>query len=215
MLLKTIRLVKRKQLAAGSVLCAAVFCCSFFSGNGIAFSIICAAAGFFAGIAAYPLAEKRKKKKESKMFDIDMADYMINVSLLLDAGLTVWDAMRRACGGNDISRPLYRELNKALESLDSGKTDDPVSALEKMAAECEVPSVSILCGMVIQNHRKGSVELARMFRELSVSARNNRKLICMKLADEATTLLLIPSVLALIALLVILIAPAVMMLTGI
>jgi Flp pilus assembly protein TadB len=192
---------------------AAGFALSLAAGNSVLFSVCCAIA-FAAVFRFLPVfAEKRKKKKELKLYEIDMADYLIGVSLLMSSGMTVWESLRRALAGADLGRPLYRDIEMLFEGIDAGKYGDPVEAFEELASECGSPAVSTLTAAIVQNYKKGSGEIAALLRDLSLTARNNRKYICMKLADEATTLLLIPSTLILVALIVLLVAPAVMTLT--
>ena len=167
------------------------------------------------GVFVPDITDKVKKSREAKMYDIDMADYLTNVSMLLASGLTLWDAMRRSIEGADIRRPLYRELNKAFERMDKGIVTDPVTAFEQMAAEINAPTVSMLSGIVSQNYRKGSGEVAVLMQDYAVTSRANRRNVCIKLADEATTLLLIPSTLILTALIVLLVAPAILTLASI
>ena len=198
----------------GNLMLIAGFCSglalSLAAGNSFVFSVCCAMA--FAAVFRYipVFAEKRKKKRELKMYEIDMADYLIGVSLLMSSGMTVWESLRRALAGADLSKPLYRDIDMLFEGIDAGKYGDPVEAFEELASECGSPAVSTLTAAIVQNYKKGSGEIAALLRDLSLTARNNRKYICMKLADEATTLLLIPSTLILIALIVLLVAPAVM-----
>ena len=58
--------------------------------------------------------------------------------------------------------------------------------------------------------RKGSGEISNLFTTQAQLYRNERRRIAGKLADEAATLLLIPSTLVLLALIVMLLAPAIM-----
>ena len=152
---------------------------------------------------------------EMDMYEIDMADYLTGVALLLYAGLNLWDSMRRALQGSDIRRPLYRDLGLMFDGIDNGKYDSPVDAVEQLATERGSPAMSMLAGAVVQNYKKGAGEIAALFQELSVTARSNRKYLCMKLADEATTLLLLPSAIVLIALIALLLTPAMLTLFSI
>jgi len=177
----------------------------------ILISIVLGVFGFFLP----DISTRIKRNKESRMYDIDMADYLTNVAMLLTSGLTLWESLKRGTDGTDIKRPLYRELHKAFEKLDKGVVTDPVTAFEQMAAEVGVPSVSMLAGVVAQNYRKGAGEVAMLMQDFAVSSRANRKNVCMKLADEATTLLLIPSTMLLIALIALLVTPAILTLASI
>lgn len=204
---------KRLAFAAAGLMAGAIL--SSLGGNGTLFTAAVSLTGAAAGFFIEPALKRRKKKKELKMYEMDMADYLIGVSLLLSSGLTLWDSLRRGLSGADPKRPLFRDLIKLFEGVDAGRYRSPVEAFERFASECGSPQVSTLTQVIVQNYKKGSGEIAALFGELSVSARNNRKYICMKLADEATTLLLIPSAMVLIALIALLLTPAVLTLAGV
>ncbi|MBO5077215.1 MAG: type II secretion system F family protein [Clostridia bacterium] len=209
------KVVNKKQLLTVLLCCTGAVAAALSAGNDISFSAICGLICGVLGYLLYRLAQKRKFKKEADMFEIDMADYLTGVALLLSAGLNLWDSMRRALQGGDVRRPLYRDLTRMFDGIDNGKYESPVSAIEQLATERGSPAISMLAGVVVQNYKKGAGEIAELFRELSVTARNNRKYLCMKLADEATTLLLIPSAIILIALIALLLTPAMLTLLSI
>ena len=203
---------KRIIMAAGGTLAGAIV--SAGAGNSVPFTAVCSLVLGMTCFFLPVLLEKKKKKKELKLYEIDMADYLISVSLLLSSGVTLWDALRRGLIGADLKKPLYRDLARLFEGLDSGRYESPVEAFEEFAAACGSPAVSTLTAVIVQNYRKGSGEIAQLFGELSITSRNNRKYICMKLADEASTLLLIPSTMVLIAIVALLLTPAVVLLMG-
>ena len=194
---------------------AAGYALSYAAGNTRLFSAVCGialgAAGFFAPV----FIERRRKKKELRMYEIDMADYLIGVTLLLSSGLTLWDSLNRGLTGADLKKPLYRDIALLFDGIENGKYESPVEAFETFASVRGSPSVSTLTAVIVQNYKKGSGEIAELFYELSMSARSNRKYLCMKLADEASTLLLIPSALVLIALVALLLTPALITLMSI
>ena len=70
--------------------------------------------------------------------------------------------------------------------------------------------LSNFCITIVQNMRKGSAEISDLFTMQAQLYRNERRRIAGKLADEAATLLLIPSTLVLVALIIMLLAPALM-----
>ena len=191
-------------------LATAGFAVSLAAGNSVLFSAGCCVILGVIGFFAPSFMEKRRKKKKLRMYEIDMADYLIGVTLLLSSGLTLGDSLRRALTGADIKKPLYRDIARLFDGIDAGKYGSLVDAFESFASGCGSPSVSTLTAVIVQNYKKGSGEIAELFYELSMSARNSRKYMCMKLADEASTLLLIPSTMVLIALVMLLLTPAVM-----
>ena len=190
--MKHIRLWNRKAIGCGLVSGAALFGLALLGGNGIPVCAAAAIGGAVLGICFPELRAHHLRKKERQLYDLDMADYLTTVSLLLSSGLTIWDALRRALRDSNLKRPLYRDIRSVFEQYDSGRSTDLVDAFERMALACRVPSVSTFVCTVVQNYKKGSDEAAELFMDLARTCRNERRLIASRLADEATTLLLIP-----------------------
>ena len=179
-----------------------------FAGNTLGFCVVMALIGSIAGFF-FPLWQaSRKKQRESRMIAMDMTEYLTSVSLLLTAGVSLWDALKRSLSGKDVRRPLYRELSGVFEQYEQRYTGDPVSAFQRMSEKLCIPAVSTFVCALVQNYRKGNQELAALFMELAGRSRTQRRDIATKLADEATTLLLIPGALALLAMVLVLLAPA-------
>ena len=96
------------------------------------------------------------------------------------------------------------------ENIRKGYTKDFITGLEELADLRKSPVLSNFCITVVQNMRKGSGELSELFMSQAQLQRNERRRLAGKMADEAATLLIIPSTLVLIALIVLLLAPAVL-----
>ena len=207
--------MKNKKLLTYAAAGAASFILAFIGGNGFLLSVLFGVLGAALFALLKVFSEKKRRSRESVLIEMDMSDYLTTVAMLLMSGTMIWDAMRRAAQGHDPSRPLYRELGKTFDEIDQSRSSDPVLAFEKLADRCGTPSVSMLSGIIIQNYKKGTGEIANLMNELSVSFRESRKLVCNKLADEASTLLLIPSTIVLICLMALLMTPALLTLTGI
>ena len=192
-----------------------LFGLSLCGGNSLRFAVLLALVGGILGALLPRILVERKRKKVIRMITMDMADYLTSVSLLMTAGLTLWEALRRSLEGNDRKRPLFREIHAAFESYDNGNTVDPVEAFEQMAAKLSIPAISTFVCALVQNHKKGNDEIAALFMDLSVQCRNERRMLAVKLSDEATTLLLLPATISLIVMMIVLIAPAILQLVEI
>ena len=184
----------------------------FIGGNSWIFSVCMALVGGIAGFLLPLWQTSRRKRKENRMITLDMAEYLTAVSLLLSAGISLWDAMRRGLLGRDLKRPLYREISGAFEQYAQGRVSDPVSAFQRMSEALCVPAISTFVCALVQNYKKGNHELAALFMELAVRSRSQRRDLATKMADEATTLLLLPGAMALIAMILVLLAPALLQL---
>jgi hypothetical protein len=78
-----------------------------------------------------------------------------------------------------------------------------------MAVKCSDSTVSTFVSLIVQNSRKGTDELAELLRIQAVNARSERRMLAKQLAEEASTLMLLPSVLVLIAIMALAVAPAI------
>ncbi len=145
---------------------------------------------------------------------MDLPDFMIHISMFTEAGLTLWDAIARASEIGDPQRPLYRDMCGIFEAVRKGAAKDLISALEETALRRKSAAFSNFCVMVTQNIRKGSGELSALFASQAQLYRNERRRIAGKMADEAVTLLLIPSTIVLAALIILLLTPAVIGIFG-
>ena len=185
---------------------------SLVAGNSFRFAVLAACMGGCVGFFLPRMIVARKRKRVLRMITMDLADYLTSVSLLLAAGLTLWEALRRSLAGNDLKRPLFGEIAGAFDAYDRGNTLDQVEAFEKMAVRLSAPAISTFVCALVQNHKKGSDEVAALLMDLSVQCRNERRMLAVKLSDEATTLLLIPATISLIVMMLVLIAPAILQL---
>ncbi len=178
------------------------------------FWIVIAAIG---GLSAYfipVLVTKRKENLRNRSYDLDLPDFMVHTAMFIEAGLILWDALERAAGAGNRERPLYQDINGAFDRVRKGSSKDLIAVFEELAAQRKSASLSNFCAMVTQNVRKGSGELSMLFTAQAQLYRNERRRVAEKLAEEAVTLLLIPSSIVLIALVLLLLAPAVMQIFG-
>ncbi len=159
-------------------------------------------------------AETRKKKYIGRSYDMDLPDFLTHVSMFTEAGIGIWDAIERSAEIGNADRPLYKDIKGAFESVRKGAAKDIMSAFEDLSDSRKSAALSNLCATVIQNVRKGSSELSSIFASQAQLYRNERRRIAGKMADEAVTLLTIPSALVLIAMIILLLAPAVMEMFG-
>lgn len=158
---------------------------------------------------------KRQIRIRNSSYELDLPDFLVHIAMFTEAGLNLWDAIERAAGIGSTDRPLYQDVNEAFAKVHKGVTRDLIAAFEEMAARRNSLPLSNFCVMIIQNVRKGSGELSTLFLTQAQIYRNERRRTAGRLADEAATLLLIPSSIVLGALLLLLLAPAVIQIFGV
>ena len=188
----------------------AFFCIALLMGESILF---CVVIGGVAGVLSFVtirVTEQKKIKNRNRSYEMDLPDIMIHIAMFTEAGLGLQDAIERATRAGVQSKPLYVDLTSVFEKVRKGATKDFITGLEELAKVRKSPALSNFCTTIIQNMRKGSGEISNLFTAQAQLYRNERRRIAGKLADEAATLLLIPSTLVLLALIVMLLAPAIM-----
>ena len=190
------------------------FMITYLSGSGIPVSIVASTIGSILLYVIPVLNKKRKNKIINRSYDMDLPDLLIHISMFTEAGVTLWDAIDRALSVGNQDKALYRDLLKALENTRKGIFKDNLTALEDIAACRKSAALSNFCAVIAQNIRKGSGELCTLFASQAQLYRAERYQAAGKIAEEAATLLLIPSTIVLAALILMLLAPAVIGIFG-
>ncbi|MFR1517424.1 MAG: type II secretion system F family protein [Clostridia bacterium] len=178
------------------------------------FRILAATIGGAAAYGILLLQARRKEQIRNRSYDMDLPDFMIHIAMFTEAGLNIWDAIERAAGTGSPDRPLYKDIAGAYERVRKGSAKDLMASFEELAEQRRSASLSNFCTMVIQNVRKGSGELSSFFTSQAQIYRNERRRTAGKLADEAATLLLLPSAIVLVALILLLLSPAILEMFG-
>lgn len=182
---------------------------SAFDGGYIFFCIILLLSVFI--LSDRDLYEKVKKRRQAIL--LEFPDFVNKLTLLVNAGMTVFRAWERAVDESDRQTPLYKELRAAIHDVRSGVPE--YKAYEEFAKRCHIPSVTRFVSVILQNIRKGNSELVPVLRLLSNECWELRKNAAKKVGEEASTKLLIPMMLMFVAILIIVGMPAVLALRSI
>lgn len=153
-----------------------------------------------------------KLKSKYRMIRIDFPDFLNKLTLLIDAGLTVQRAWGKIVTDNKNSRPLYDELETVWIDINGGKSES--EAYENFARRCKTPEISKFVSVILQNLRKGNAQLVTILRVQGSDCWEMRKNEAKKIGEEASSKLLFPMMIMLIAILVIVLTPAVLQLWG-
>ena len=154
------------------------------------------------------IVQRAGKKKERLKYGL--ADFMDRTAILLDSGMTLWSALSFAAYNSEENDPFALEMKNTVQSF-SGKDGcfyRPEECLEQLAERCSTLMVSSFVSLIIQNSRKGSDELASILKIQSGAFRTEQRNMAKKRAEEASTLLLIPTALVFIAILAMVATPA-------
>ncbi|MCR5693539.1 MAG: type II secretion system F family protein [Clostridia bacterium] len=160
-------------------------------------------------MSEHGISEKAKKK--TRKLRLGLADLLERLAVLVDAGVPLWSAIATVSGymeKNDGA--LGEELNRTVSEYvnPNGYFYRPEEALENMAKRCGDSQVSTFVSLILQNSRKGADELAPLLRMHAAAQREERKSLSKQMADEASTLMVIPSVMVLISVMALTAAPA-------
>ncbi len=153
-----------------------------------------------------------KAKTKTKKLRLGLADLLERLAVLVDAGVPLWSAIVTVSGYMDkndgaLGEELWRTVNDFVTP--SGYYYGNENAMEDLAKRCNDAQVSTFVSLVLQNARKGADELAPLLRMHAVSQREERKSISKQMSEEASTLMVIPSVMILTAVMAIVAAPAI------
>ena len=151
-----------------------------------------------------------KKRKLEIM--LDFPDFLVKLTLLINAGMNVAKAWEKVSEGSDKKRALGRELDMALLEIKSGKSES--KAYEDFAKRCRIQEVTRVVSVLLQNVRKGNAELVSILRVHANECWEMRKNAAKKLGEEASSKMLLPMAIMLLAILIIVITPAVLALQG-
>ena len=155
-------------------------------------------------------AEIAKRKLEIM---IDFPDFLVKLTLLINAGMNVTKAWENVSESMDKSRALGRELDMSLSEIHAGKSES--KAYEDFAKRCRMQEVTRVISVLLQNIKKGNAELVSILRVHANECWEMRKNAAKKLGEEASSKMLLPMAIMLISILMIVTTPAVLALQGI
>ncbi|MBQ8827766.1 MAG: type II secretion system F family protein [Clostridia bacterium] len=153
---------------------------------------------------------KEKTKKEN--INLGLADFMEQTALLLETGMHLWKAIAETACRWDENNAFTNEIMLAVKSysLKEGYFSGSEEAMYAMADRCGTVMVSSFVATVVQNSRKGSSEIALILKTQASVYRTERRAIAKKHAEEASTLMLLPTSIVFLAVIALVTAPAVL-----
>ncbi|MBE7057379.1 MAG: hypothetical protein E7388_08085 [Ruminococcaceae bacterium] len=153
-----------------------------------------------------------QKSKERKMeYKLGIPDFIDVVALILEAGQPLWYAVECASGmGESLICKRMRQI--FAKNIGMDVNGNPEILLQLLAEELKIPAVSAVVSSIVQNSKKGEKELASVLRLQSNLCRQERKAMAEEMGNRVSNLLLIPSAMVFLAILLMLFAPAMMML---
>lgn len=166
---------------------------------------------FFTPAATFTLTDydlKKKVKKRHLDLQNDFPDFISKLTLLINAGMTVAGAWEKIVQDNNKDSPLYVELGMTLMDIRTGKSE--CQAYQDFAKRCRVMEITKFISVIIQNLKKGNSEMVPALQFLSRDCWEMRKNTARRFGEEASTRLILPITIMLVAILIIVSVPAIM-----
>ncbi|MDR1204570.1 MAG: type II secretion system F family protein [Peptococcaceae bacterium] len=141
----------------------------------------------------------------------ELPDFMSQIALLLMAGIPLTAAWERSLNANSSGSDLEMELRQVIRDMRQGMAF--VSALEALARRRPCQEIQMFVMLLSQNAKKGRGELAKVLNSRAKQGWEMRKQQVRRQGEAAFIKMLFPMVLMLIAILLIVTAPAMMTLS--
>lgn len=162
------------------------------------------------GLISFLLHRKLNDRVRKREEDIkrELPGFVTNMILLLQAGVTVFRAFNMSIAAIQGESPLKKAGANVEREVMCGLREE--EALERFSDRCRVIEASRLVSVMIQNLRKGGSEISPMLRVVANECWEERKKIARVKGEEASAKLLFPMMLLLLAIVCIVVTPAIL-----
>ncbi|MGM1019444.1 MAG: type II secretion system F family protein [Bacillota bacterium] len=152
-----------------------------------------------------------KVQKRDQQILMELPELLSKIMLLVGAGETVQRALLHCVErkGADTVHPLYRELRQTVGEWESGYSFQ--QAFEHLSKRCGIQEMTVFTTTVLLNMRRGGSDFVMALRELSQTLWNKRTSISRTRGEQASSKLVFPMALILLTVIVLVGAPALMM----
>jgi len=154
------------------------------------------------------LNEKIRKRRES--ISRQFPNVASKLALLVTSGMIVDRAWKETAYSQETQ--LYMEMRRTSEELDN--LVSPESAYSDFISRCNTKETAKLASAILQNHSKGNAEIGRLLKDLAREAWQERRHTAKRDAEKANSKLMIPTMMLLLAILVMLMVPVAMNFSG-
>jgi hypothetical protein len=166
----------------------------------------------------FVMIERRKneRKEQKAQMQLDYADVVCKLLILLGSGMTLKQAWYRITAQYSDKRQkkqtekhyIYEEMLLTSNAIRDGESE--TVAYRKFADRVELGSYQRLVRILIQNLQTGSRGLCQLLEQESQTALEERKALARKLGEEAGTRMLLPLMMMLGIVIAIIMVPAMM-----
>ena len=166
---------------------------------------------FALGFGLFFLADKNlddQYKNRKLKLERDFPDFISKLILLVNAGLTVRQAIERIVAEAPINAPLYKELNEVINDIRAGSSEN--EAYSDFAERCKLKQITNFVSILQQNIRLGGNQMLFELRRMGTECWEMRKNTARQLGETASSKLMIPLVIMFLAVVLICVAPVIL-----
>lgn len=144
---------------------------------------------------------------------MEFPEFVNKLVLLVNAGMTVGRAWEKIVLENKKDSPLQNEIRIAYMNMKNGTPE--AFAIEQFGRRCKMKEIMKFTSVLIANLKKGGAEIVPVLMQQSNECWEMRKNAAKELGAKAGVKMMIPMVLMLIAIIIVVGAPAAMEMTGV
>jgi tight adherence protein C len=152
------------------------------------------------------LDDKAQKRKLQLMMDFPV--FISKLTLLMNAGMHLRQALERIYADAMKKTPLYAELGTVLEDIAAGVRES--QAWQEFSERCKVKEITSFSSMISQNTKIGGNKMIDEMKRMTHEAWEMRKHAAKQLGETAASRLIFPLMLMFLAILATVITPAIM-----
>lgn len=163
------------------------------------------------GLGLFFLADKNlddQYKQRRFKLERDFPDFISKLILLVNAGLTVRQAIERIVADAPANAPLYKELYEVLQDIRAGASEN--EAYSDFAERCKLKQITNFVGILQQNIRLGGNQMLYELRRMSTECWEMRKNTARQLGEMASSKLMLPLAIMFLAVVLICVAPVIL-----
>ncbi len=163
------------------------------------------------GIALFFLTDKNlddKAKQRKLQFMMDFPVFISKLTLLMNAGMHLRQALLRIYNDSNKKSPIYLELGVVLGDIESGIGEN--QAWQDFSERCKVKEITSFANMMMQNTKIGGNQLVQELKRMTHETWEMRKHAAKQMSETASAKLLFPLMLMFFSVLIIVITPAIM-----
>ncbi|MCL2226605.1 MAG: type II secretion system F family protein [Oscillospiraceae bacterium] len=152
-----------------------------------------------------------KVKKRRVAISKQFPNVVSKLALLVTSGMIMDRAWKETACSQEAE--LYKEMQQTSEELDN--LVSPEAAYSNFINRCNTKETAKLASAIMQNLAKGNAEISRLMKEMAREAWQERRHMAKRDAEKANSKLMIPTMLLLLAILIMLMVPVAMNFSGI